>query len=61
MKKDKFNPIYTAVPNVRFSLRLTEELEDKLFEYSTKKNISVNSLILECIRYALNNADDFDA
>lgn len=60
MKKDKFNPIYKALPNIRFSLRLTEELEDKLFEYSTKKNISVNSLILECIRYAFNNIDDFD-
>lgn len=56
----KFNPKYNAVPNIRFSLRLTEELEEKLFKYSSKNNISVNSLILECIRCSFNNIDDLN-
>ena len=48
-EKEKFNPSYTDVPNVRFSLRLTEKLQDELMDYSQKCNISMNTLILKCI------------
>jgi len=57
-KKERFNPSYTDVPNVRFSLRLTEKLQDELNEYAQKCNMSVNALILKCIEYALENRND---
>ena len=60
MKKEKFNPSYSDVPNVRFSLRLTEKLQDELMDYSQKCNISMNTLILKCIEYALKNKEDKD-
>lgn len=56
--KNKFNPSYTDVPNVRFSLRLTEKLQDELENYSQKCNMSINALILKCIEYALKNKED---
>lgn len=59
-EKEKFNPSYTDVPNVRFSLRLTEKLQDELMDYSQKCNISMNTLILKCIEYALKNKEDKD-
>lgn len=52
----KFDPIYNAKPNVRFSLRLTEKLKDELENYSYKCDLSMNTLILECIEYALENS-----
>ena len=54
----KFNPSYTDVPNVRFSLRLTEKLQDELENYAQKCNMSINTLILKCIEYALQNKKD---
>lgn len=57
-EKEKFNPSYSDVPNVRFSLRLTEKLQDELMDYSQKCNISMNTLILKCIEYALKNKED---
>lgn len=57
--KEKFNPAYTALPNVRFSLRLTEKLQDELGLYAQKCNISMNTLILKCIEYALENKNGF--
>lgn len=56
--KNKFNPSYADVPNVRFSLRLTEKLQDELENYAQKCNMSINSLILTCIEYALKNKED---
>lgn len=57
-KKEKFNPSYSDVPNVRFSLRLTEKLQDELGEYAQKCNMSVNTLIIKCIEYALENKEE---
>ncbi len=57
-KNKQFNPSYTDVPNIRFSLRLTEKLQNDLEEYSQKCNISMNTLILKCIEYALENKKD---
>lgn len=58
MKKDnlKFDPNYSAKPNVRFSLRLTEKLKDELENYSYECDLSMNTLILKCIEYALENS-----
>ena len=56
--KRKFNPSYTDAPNIIFSLRLTEKLQDNLEDYSHKCNISMNTLILKCIEYALDNKEE---
>lgn len=56
--KKKFNPAYTDSPNIRFSLRLTEKISNDLEDYSKKCNISMNTLILKCIEYALENKEE---
>jgi len=56
--KKKFNPAYTDSPNIRFSLRLTEKIQNDLDEYFKKCNISMNTLILKCIEYALDNKEE---
>ena len=56
--KKKFNPAYTDSPNIRFSLRLTEKISNDLEDYSKKCNISMNTLILKCIEYALKNKEE---
>ena len=58
INKKKFNPSYTDTPNIRFSLRLTEKSQNDLEEYSQKCNISMNTLILKCIEYALENKEE---
>lgn len=40
--KNKFNPRYDNVPNIRFSLRLTESIQEEVWKYSQKCNISMN-------------------
>ena len=56
--KKRFNPAYTDSPNIRFSLRLTEKISNDLEDYSKKCNISMNTLILKCIEYALENKEE---
>ena len=56
--KKRFNPAYTDSPNIRFSLRLTEKISNDLEDYSKKCNISMNTLILKCIEYALKNKEE---
>ncbi|MBR2290673.1 MAG: toxin-antitoxin system HicB family antitoxin [Clostridia bacterium] len=41
--------------NMKFVLRLPKELHKEVSEYSAKHNVSMNTLILNCIQYALNN------
>ncbi len=60
INRKKFNPSYSDVPNVRFSLRLTEKLQDELGEYAQRCNMSVNTLIIKCIEYALNNKENIN-
>lgn len=55
--KEKFNPIYMSLPNVRFSLRLTEKLYNEIAQCSQEYNISMNTLILKCVEYALQNRE----
>lgn len=56
---EKFNPTYTTVPNIRFSLRLTEKLYNEISQCSQECDISMNTLILKCIEYALENRKIF--
>ena len=58
-ERKSFNPIYTSLPNVRFSLRLTEKLYSEIAQCSQECNISMNTLILKCIEYALENRNRF--
>lgn len=43
---------------VQYTCRIEEELLDKLKELSFENNQSVNSLVNDCIRFALENLED---
>lgn len=58
MKFEKFKPESYKNVDIKFSLRLPEKLHQEISTYSTKHNISMNTLILNCIEYAMNNRDD---
>lgn len=59
MSFEKFKPEnYIKNIDLKFTLRIPEELHSKVSEYSNKHNISMNSLILTCIEYALENRED---
>lgn len=58
MKFEKFKPESYKNVDIKFSLRLPEELHQEISTYSAKHNISMNTLILNCIEYAMNNRDD---
>ena len=53
MKYEKFNPKKEKNVNKKFSLRIPEDLHEEMAEYAQKENISMNNLIISCIRYAL--------
>lgn len=57
MKYEKFKPKKEQNVNVKFSLRIPEDLHEEVAEYAQKENISMNNLIISCIRYALNNKE----
>ena len=44
--------------NVSRTVRFTEKLFDELNQYATKHDISFNYLVLQCCKYALDNAED---
>lgn len=44
-------------PNVSRTIRFTESLFNELSEQAAKYNISFNYLVLQCCRYALDNAE----
>lgn len=56
---EKFKPENYKNIDVKFTLRLPDELHQEIATYSTKHNISMNTLILNCIEYALSNREDF--
>ena len=58
MEFEKFNPKNYKNVDVRFSLRLPEEVHLQLATYSNKHDISMNTLILNCIEYALSHRED---
>lgn len=46
--------------DIKFTLRLPEELHQDIASYSNKHNISMNTLILNCIEYAMANREEED-
>lgn len=41
--------------NRRIIIRTTEEMADEIFKIAKENNVSVNNLLVSCIKYALNN------
>ena len=58
MKFEKFKPENYKNVDIKFTLRLPEELHQEIAVYSNKHNISMNTLILNCIEYAMSNRED---
>lgn len=58
MKFEKFKPENYKNIDIKFTLRLPEELHQQVANYSSKHNISMNKLILNCIEYAMSNRAD---
>ena len=44
--------------NVPRTIRFTDKLFERLNDFAVKNNISFNSLVLQCCKYALDNAED---
>lgn len=44
--------------NVSRTVRFTEKLFNELNEYASQNGISFNYLVLQCCKYALENAED---
>ncbi len=44
--------------NVPKTIRFTEPLADELSNIAFKKNVSLNLLVLQCCRYALDHMED---
>lgn len=57
MKYEKFKPKKEQNVNIKFSLRIPEDLHEEIAEYAQKENMSMNNLIISCIRYALDNKE----
>ena len=55
---EKFKPENYKNVDIKFTLRLPEELHKLISEYSCKHNVSMNTLILNCIEYAMSNRED---
>lgn len=61
MKFEKFKPENYKNVDIKFTLRLPEELHQEIANYSSKHNVSMNTLILNCIEYAMSNREDKQA
>lgn len=44
--------------NIPRTIRFTEKLFEELNQYAAEHDVSFNYLVLECCRYALDNAED---
>ena len=44
--------------NVPRTIRFTEKLFNQLNEYASANNVSFNYLVLQCCKYAMDNADN---
>ncbi len=52
---DKFVIQKTKNTNRRIVIRTTEELADEIFQIAKENEVSVNTLLVSCIRYALDH------
>lgn len=48
IKKEKYT-------NHRIIIRTTDEMADEIFNIAKENNVSVNNLLVSCIRYALDH------
>lgn len=53
--EDKFIIQKNRNTNRRIVIRTTDEMADEIFEIAKQNDISVNNLIVSCIRYALDH------
>lgn len=59
MSFEKFEPHkYKKIEDVKYTLRIPNELHEEIASYATKHNVSINTLILNCIEYAMKNKKD---
>ena len=58
MEFEKFKPEESKNVDVKFTLRLPEDIHEEISTYSQNHNISMNTLIINCIKYAMKNRAD---
>lgn len=56
----KFKPENYKNTELKFTLRIPEKLHNEISMYATKHNTSINTLILNCIEYAMDNREDIE-
>lgn len=56
-KNDKFVIKKTKNTNRRIIIRTTDEMADEIFEIAKQNEVSVNTLLVNCIRYALDHRE----
>ena len=54
-KDDKFVIKKTKNTNRRIVIRTTDEMANEIFEIARENDVSVNTLLVNCIRYALDH------
>lgn len=55
---EKFKPNKEKNVNMKFTLRIPEDVYEEISEYAQQNNISMNNLIISCIRYAMKNKEE---
>lgn len=55
MAEDKFVIQKTKNTNRRIIIRTTDEMADEIFSIAKENDVSVNTLLVNCIRYALDH------
>ena len=54
-QEDKFIINKEKNANRRIIIRTTEDMADEIFKIAKENNVSVNNLLVSCIRYALDH------
>ena len=60
MRNKKFKPENYKNIDLKFTLRIPENLHNEISAYSTRHNMSINTMILNCIKFALENREEED-
>lgn len=56
-ENDRFVIKKTKNTNRRIIIRTTDEMADEIFEIAKQNGVSVNTLLVNCIRYALDHRE----
>jgi len=54
-RNDKFIIKKTKNTNRRIIIRTSDEMADEIFQIAKENDVSVNTLLVNCIRYALDH------